>query len=62
MIRAQFMPFPILGEPSLDLMGFARTCSLRQSDGYDYGREHAQNPLFLRDLLANSCNMRANLC
>jgi hypothetical protein len=56
------MPFLMLGEPSLELTGFARTCSLRQSDGYDYGREHAQNPSFLRDLLANSCNMRANLC
>jgi len=63
-----------LGEPSLVLLRWARACSLRQSYGYDCGREHAHNASVLRDVVqgstyaaktgvesghpANSCKMR----
>jgi len=39
--KIKFVPGQSLGEPSLVLMRFERTCSLHHSYGYGYGREHA---------------------
>lgn len=40
-----------LGEPSLGLMRFVRTCSLKHMNNYTFSREHTQNASSLRDFV-----------
>jgi hypothetical protein len=49
--KMRFVPVPSLGEPSLVLMRFKRTCSLHHSYGYGCGREYTQNASALRDFV-----------